>query len=54
MHSHLNFFVPLYQNSIIVTVGDLVIGVQCVNPLLFVLGGTDVTADGFRTVRVSD
>ena len=29
--------------AIIVTVGDLVIGVQCVNPLLFVLGGIAIS-----------
>ena len=29
--------------AIIVTVGDLVIGVQCVNPLLFVLGGVAIS-----------
>ena len=29
--------------AIIVTVGDLVIGVQCINPLLFVLGGIAIS-----------
>ena len=29
--------------AIIVTVGDLIIGVQCVNPLLFVLGGIAIS-----------